>query len=181
VRRLARVYFLFIATCLLVTGTSASHSQQLSTSNDEHTKWIDGVMRTIQTIKRGMTRSDLAKVFVEEGGLSIRTQRKYVFRDCPHIKVDVVFTPSEDDKWTEKPEDIVKTSITLSREVLAGIDRVAGSKYSRSAVIERAVRRYLEQLKHAHIHAHDLQILNEAADRLNAEAEDVLRYQDHDL
>jgi metal-responsive CopG/Arc/MetJ family transcriptional regulator len=74
-----------------------------------------------------------------------------------------------------------KTSITLSRDVLAGIDRVAGSKYSRSAVIERAVRQYLEQRKRAQIHAHDLQILNEAADRLNAEAEDVLRYQDLDL
>ena len=74
-----------------------------------------------------------------------------------------------------------KTSITLSRDVLAGVDRVAGSKYSRSAVIERAVRQYLEQRKRAQIHAHDLQILNEAADRLNAEAEDVLRYQDLDL
>ena len=73
-----------------------------------------------------------------------------------------------------------KTSITLSQEVLAGIDRLAGSKHSRSAVIERAVRRYLEERKRAQIHAHDLQILNEAADRLNVEVEDVLRYQDSD-
>lgn len=73
-----------------------------------------------------------------------------------------------------------KTSVTLSREVLAGIDRLAGSKHSRSAVIERALRRYLEERKRAQIHAHDLQILNEAADRLNVEVEDVLRYQDSD-
>jgi hypothetical protein len=31
-----------------------------------------------------------------------------------------------------------KTSITLSRDVLKDIDRLAGSKYSRSAVIEWA-------------------------------------------
>ena len=73
-----------------------------------------------------------------------------------------------------------KISITLSQEVLNGIDRLAGSKHSRSAVVERALRRYLEEQKRAQIHAHDLQILNEAADRLNVEVEDVLRYQDSD-
>jgi len=70
-----------------------------------------------------------------------------------------------------------KTSITLSPEVLAGIDRLAGSKRSRSAVIESVLRLYLRQRERARIHARDLEILNLAADRLNAEAEDVLKDQ----
>ena len=70
-----------------------------------------------------------------------------------------------------------KTSITLSPEVLAGIDRLAGSKRSRSAVIESVLRLYLRQRQRARIHARDLEILNRAADRLNAEAEDVLKDQ----
>ena len=70
-----------------------------------------------------------------------------------------------------------KTSITLSRDVLKGIDRLAGSRHSRSAVIEGALRHYLRQMERARIHAHDLEILNRAADRLNAEAEDALQYQ----
>ena len=70
-----------------------------------------------------------------------------------------------------------KTSITLSRELLAGIDRLAGSKYSRSAVIERAVRSYLKERERAFIYARDLEILNRAADRLSAEAEETLEYQ----
>jgi metal-responsive CopG/Arc/MetJ family transcriptional regulator len=70
-----------------------------------------------------------------------------------------------------------KTSVTLSREVLAGIDRLAGSRHSRSAIIERAVRNYLRQRERASIYARDLEILNRAADRLNAEAEDTLYYQ----
>ncbi|HJT71454.1 MAG TPA: ribbon-helix-helix protein, CopG family [Terriglobales bacterium] len=74
-----------------------------------------------------------------------------------------------------------KTSITLSREVLVGIDRVAGAKHSRSAIIEVALREYLKRRKRAQIYEHDLKILNEAADRLNAEMEDVLRYQDLEL
>jgi metal-responsive CopG/Arc/MetJ family transcriptional regulator len=70
-----------------------------------------------------------------------------------------------------------KTSITLSGDVLKGIDRLAGSKYSRSAVIEQAVRSYLKERERAFIYAHDLEILNRAADRLNAEAEKTLEYQ----
>jgi len=70
-----------------------------------------------------------------------------------------------------------KTSITLSKEVLAGIDRVAGSKRSRSAVIEAVLAQYLRKRTRAQIEARDLEALNKAADELNAEIEDVLRYQ----
>ncbi len=70
-----------------------------------------------------------------------------------------------------------KTSVTLSADVLAGIDRLTGSKHSRSAVIERVLRQYLAARARAKADARDLEILNRAADELNAEAEDVLDYQ----
>jgi len=70
-----------------------------------------------------------------------------------------------------------KTSITLSTEVLAGIDRIAGSKQSRSAFIEAVLAQYLRRRKRTQIEARDLELINRAADELNAEAEDVLRYQ----
>jgi metal-responsive CopG/Arc/MetJ family transcriptional regulator len=70
-----------------------------------------------------------------------------------------------------------KTSITLSREVLTGIDRLSGSKQSRSAFIERVLRLYLRNLERARVNARDLELLNRAAERLNPEAEDALDYQ----
>jgi metal-responsive CopG/Arc/MetJ family transcriptional regulator len=70
-----------------------------------------------------------------------------------------------------------KTSVTLSADVLAGIDRLSGSKHSRSAVIERVLRQYLAARARAKADARDLEILNRAADELNAKAEDVLDYQ----
>jgi len=70
-----------------------------------------------------------------------------------------------------------KTSVTLSKDLLIAIDRLAGSKSSRSAVIERAVRSYLKERERAFIYKHDLKILNRAADRLNPEAEETLEYQ----
>jgi metal-responsive CopG/Arc/MetJ family transcriptional regulator len=70
-----------------------------------------------------------------------------------------------------------KTSITLSRDLLAGIDQLAGPEGSRSAFIERVLRRYLRERTRLQAHARDLERINQAADRLNSEAADVLDYQ----
>jgi metal-responsive CopG/Arc/MetJ family transcriptional regulator len=70
-----------------------------------------------------------------------------------------------------------KTSITLSKDLLAKVDQLAGSKGSRSAFIERVLRRYLCDRARAAAHARDLTRINQAAERLNAEAADVLDYQ----
>jgi metal-responsive CopG/Arc/MetJ family transcriptional regulator len=73
-----------------------------------------------------------------------------------------------------------KTSITLSSDLLAQVDRLAGSKVSRSAFIERVLRIYFQERTRKHMHARDLERINAAADRLNAEAEDVLACQSLD-
>ncbi len=70
-----------------------------------------------------------------------------------------------------------KTSITLSADILAGIDRLAGSRLSRSALIERVLRSYLRDRARAAIEARDLARINAAAERLNSESADVLEYQ----
>jgi metal-responsive CopG/Arc/MetJ family transcriptional regulator len=70
-----------------------------------------------------------------------------------------------------------KTSITLSKDLLARVDRLAGSKQSRSAFIERVLRKYFKDRRRASIHARDLGLINQAAERLNQEAEEVLEYQ----
>ena len=70
-----------------------------------------------------------------------------------------------------------KTSITLSKEVLARIDRLAGSKQSRSAFIEAVLTEYLRRHARAQVEARDLELLNKAADELSEEIEDILGYQ----
>ena len=74
-----------------------------------------------------------------------------------------------------------KTSVTLSEDVLAQIDRLAGSKQSRSAFIESVLRSFLRDRRKAALHARDLARINRAADRLNREAADVLEYQATDV
>jgi len=71
-----------------------------------------------------------------------------------------------------------KTSITLSKDVLVRIDKLAGSKQSRSAFIERVLRTYLIRRARTAAEARDLQLINAAADRLNSELDDVMDYQE---
>jgi metal-responsive CopG/Arc/MetJ family transcriptional regulator len=70
-----------------------------------------------------------------------------------------------------------KISITLSSDLLAQVDQLAGSRMSRSAVIERVLRGYLRERRRRRVHARDLERINAAADRLNREAAEVLEYQ----
>ena len=70
-----------------------------------------------------------------------------------------------------------KTSLTLSKDVISRLDRMAGSKHSRSSVVEWILRQYFRQRSRAQVQARDLERINEAADTLNAEAVDVLEYQ----
>jgi hypothetical protein len=67
---------------------------------ESHTDWVARSLREIQTIKPGLTRGDLLM------------QRRFAYRECPYIKVDVNFEPVGDlDKSTESPHDkIVKIS-----------------------------------------------------------------------
>ena len=70
-----------------------------------------------------------------------------------------------------------KTSVTLSKNVLAGIDRLAGSQRSRSAFIEAVLVRYLREHSRAQRNARDLAIINRNVEQLNRDALDSLEYQ----
>jgi metal-responsive CopG/Arc/MetJ family transcriptional regulator len=71
----------------------------------------------------------------------------------------------------------IKTSITLSSELLDAIDRHSVEFKSRSQFIETAARSFLKQLEQLEVDRRDLEIINLHADELNAEADDVLDYQ----
>ena len=71
----------------------------------------------------------------------------------------------------------IKTSITLSQDLIEAVDRLAGRGTNRSAVIEQAVRDFVAARAQRMRNARDLEILDKHAARLNREASDVLSYQ----
>ena len=70
-----------------------------------------------------------------------------------------------------------KTSITLSEAVLQELDRRAGSGESRSAYIEKVLRRHFRRLDREAAQARDVERINAAAERLNADMAAVLELQ----
>ena len=123
----AVIFRLFVGLAFAgVLGASASSGQsedlqkrkEPAKGNSEHTEWLARSLREMETIKPGMTRADLLKVFQEEGGLSTRSQRTYVFRGSPYLKVDVTFEAvgAPQDKLTQSPKDRITT---ISKPYLA--------------------------------------------------------------
>ncbi len=71
----------------------------------------------------------------------------------------------------------VKTSITLSEDILEAVDKHSKPDKTRSELIETAVRGFINQLERNEINSRDLSIINKYSKRLNKEAADVLHYQ----
>jgi hypothetical protein len=76
------------------TGGRKGGTYQSETAREvsqDHGTWILHSLEEIETVRVGMTRGDLLKVFTGDGGLSTALRRTYVYRSCPYIKVDVQF------------------------------------------------------------------------------------------
>jgi hypothetical protein len=85
---------------VLCTGLIGSVLPQISSLKaqpgplDGHVAWVIEVLKRMLTIKPGMTREALLKVFTTEGGLSTGVHHTFVSRDCPYFKVDIEFNSS---------------------------------------------------------------------------------------
>ena len=71
----------------------------------------------------------------------------------------------------------LKTSVTLSEDIVKRLEHVARKGESRSQVIERLLKETLAAGARRAADQRDLAVINQNAAALNAEAEDVLTYQ----
>lgn len=114
-RKFAILCLLLASTFILMAHPSSSRSQE----DQGHVKWVESSLKDMETIKVGMTRADLLKVFMEEGGLSTRRQWQYAYRHCPYFKIKVEFMPVGDGQsFGESAEDAI---VKLSRPFLQRI------------------------------------------------------------
>ena len=91
-RRLAMIV-MFMSIAIVGSGSArAARQTSQRASRQDHINWVSDVLKRMQTIKVGMTRADLLKVFTTEGGISGRLRRTFVSQDCPYFKVDVEFS-----------------------------------------------------------------------------------------
>jgi hypothetical protein len=74
-------------------------------------------LQQMETIKPGMTRAQLLKVFTIQGGFFIRQSHTYRYRGCLLFAVDVEFRP------VVKPEQSIGTDAELANDVVVNISR----------------------------------------------------------
>ena len=67
-----------------------------------------------------------------------------------------------------------KTSLTLSEDLIASIDKLVGPKMSRSAYIEQIFREYLDPRTQPRRNAREVAAIKRHAAQLNAEMSDTL-------
>ena len=71
----------------------------------------------------------------------------------------------------------VKTSITISKNLIKEIDSAISKSGNRSLFIEEAIKSHLKNRKRIARSQKDIEIINSSSDELNKEAEDTLSYQ----
>jgi hypothetical protein len=82
--------FLFVSLCASSVVKPKARSPQDSCS-EQRDEWVRDTLAKMESIKQGMAREELMKVFRTEGGLSTGLRRTFVSRECPYFKVDVEF------------------------------------------------------------------------------------------
>jgi hypothetical protein len=83
-----------LLACAAMGGSDAlfaSPSNDKDQTSQNHVVWVAEVLERMQSIRPGMSREALRRVFQMEGGLSTGLQRTFVSRDCLYFKVDVEF------------------------------------------------------------------------------------------
>jgi len=115
-----------VLVLLSIVAISASSSVRLTRSarqepcSQDHEAWVTHTLEKMETIKPGMTRGELLKVFTTEGGLSTGLHRTFVSRDCPYFKVDVEF------KAVARPDRDNDGSVTLvddNRDIIVKVSK----------------------------------------------------------
>jgi len=88
-------------------------AKPVSAQEAEHQQWVIHSLSEMHTIKVGMTRAELKKVFHGEGGLYSSASQTFIYRGCPYFKVHVGFAPAGAQfEPTENPKDrIVSLSV----------------------------------------------------------------------
>jgi hypothetical protein len=106
----------YLLSAIAVLGLVIVPSRAGADPGTNLTAQLAAVCFDIHQIQPGMTRADLARIFrADTGGIAwpeskplpFQSHQSFIYRNCPLIKVDVEFAPS--DAKMAQPTDIITT------------------------------------------------------------------------
>jgi hypothetical protein len=84
-------------------------------------EWLEERYKEATSVRAGMSRAELMKVFEEDGGLQRIPAGRYVLRTCRMIKVEVEFDAEYGQAYKEKPDRELKIK-AISKPYLEYMD-----------------------------------------------------------
>jgi hypothetical protein len=82
-------------------------------------QWVSECLQQIKSIRPGMTRKALGRLFKPAGGRYSRTLRSYSYRPCPYFKISVTFQPADGGDREQPGDKIIKVSTPYLDDPLA--------------------------------------------------------------
>ena len=107
------------AACLFLQPLKpATQVRVVSSEEEKHEAWLLDRLREARSIKAGMSKADLLKVFNPDGGLQRIPPERYVLRTCYYIKVDVRFQLPGERPLAKIPPDSELRILVISKPYL---------------------------------------------------------------
>jgi len=105
--------------CLLMRPARSAPQVKVVTQEEaKHYQWLLERLEETQSLRAGMTRADLLKVFEPDGGLQRIPPERYVLRSCYLIKVHVEFEFPKGTSRTNLPPDTELKISAISKAYL---------------------------------------------------------------
>ncbi|MFB3921727.1 MAG: hypothetical protein ACE145_08395 [Terriglobia bacterium] len=102
----AGLFGVLLAAIFLIHPARAVTQVKPPTAEDQkHYMWLSGKLDEVYSIRPGMTKADLLKVFTEDGGLKRIQPQRFVLRSCHLIKVEVVYDVPQGTPASALPPD----------------------------------------------------------------------------
>lgn len=103
---------------LLLVITPRTYPLVQMTDNQAHQQWLEERYKEAVSIKPGMSRADLMKLFDEDGGVQPIPAARYVLKNCHLIQIEVKFDTEYGVNHEPTPDANLKI-VEVSRPYLA--------------------------------------------------------------
>jgi hypothetical protein len=107
---------LFFSIGTFTVGSSTRHE-----ARQNPREWLEERYKEATSVRAGMSRAELMRVFEEDGGLQRIPASRYVLRSCRMIKVEVEFDVKYGQAYKEKPDAQLKIK-AISKPYLEYMD-----------------------------------------------------------
>jgi hypothetical protein len=85
-----KIWIFIIVGLFAVIGARALAPAQ-NADDKAHQQWLEARYKEATSIQAGMTRADLKKLFIEDGGIQMIPASRYVLKSCYLIQIEVKF------------------------------------------------------------------------------------------